>query len=178
MGGTIDKDYPRSTKGWAFEISDPAVHRVLEKVRPPGFEAEVVSVCKKDSMEIDDDDRRALLRACSDAAATRIIVTHGTDTLVQTAQFVQREAAAEVAAAYRAGATAGSGSLAGKVVVFTGAMRPEKFTCSDAPFNVGTAVGAANVCAPGVYVCMGGRVFECDRVTRNLETGEFIDKVA
>ena len=193
MGGTIDKDYPAIHSGWAFEIAGPAVKRVLEKVFT-GFAAEFVTVCAKDSMEVTDEDRDNLANACSEATASRIIVTHGTDTLVQTAQYISRLARGGAAGGAERGSAGGgvegketilsasaaarlAAGLADKVIVFTGAMRPQKFVDSDASFNVGAAVGTCNVAAPGVYVTMGGRVFECNQASRNMETGEFIEKV-
>ena len=124
-GGTFDKDYPRSTRGYATEI--------------------------------DAADRAAITGAVASAAGRLVVVTHGTDTLIESARHVAR-----------------SGSAAGKTVVFCGAMKPERFKDSDAAFNLGGAVAAAGVLPPGsVAVCMGGRVFDCDDAWRNTETGLF-----
>ncbi|MDP3800475.1 MAG: asparaginase domain-containing protein, partial [bacterium] len=79
-GGTIDKEYPRTTKGYAFEIGEPAIERILDKINPI-FEFEIVSLLKKDSLDITDEDRQKILQACKDVNGDRIIITHGTDTM-------------------------------------------------------------------------------------------------
>ncbi len=157
MGGTIDKDYPRSTKGYAFEIDEPAADRVLRELPFFALPFNVQSICKKDSTEIDAADREQLVRAVRDTAARRVVVTHGTDTLIESAQHIARSGAAE-----------------GKVVAFTGAMKPERFKDSDAVFNLGLAVGATAIGTPGaVFVCMGGRVIESSRCVRRQSSGLF-----
>ena len=161
-GGTFDKDYPRSTRGYAFEIDEPAAGRVLDGMPFLGLSYDVVSVCRKDSTEIDAADRAAIAGAVASAAGRLVVVTHGTDTLIESARHVAR-----------------SGSAAGKSVVFCGAMKPERFKDSDAAFNLGGAVAAAGVLPPGsVAVCMGGRVFDCDDAWRNTETGLFCGPAA
>jgi L-asparaginase len=153
-GGTIDKDYPRLTKGYAFEIGEPAIKRILERVNP-NFEYEVVSALKKDSIDITEKDREKIYRLCK-KAGRKIIVTHGTDTMIETAEKLS--------------------DLEGKTIILTGAMRPEKFSDSDASFNIGVAVGALNVIESGVYIAMNGRVYPWDKCKRNLKTGQFIEK--
>jgi hypothetical protein len=86
-GGTIDKDYPRMMAGYAFEITDPAVARVLRSVNC-GFTHDVVSVCRKDSQEITVEDRQAIVEAVRRAKCEKFIVTHGTDTMIETAQYL------------------------------------------------------------------------------------------
>merc|ERR1711933_566606 len=102
-------------------------------------------------------DREAILLACIEAAADRIIVTHGTDTLIDTAQFLGRR----------------QQQLAGKRICVTGAMLPERFVDSDAHFNLGVCFGALSLAAPGIYVCMNGSVHPWDRVGRDTRTGLF-----
>ena len=122
-----------------------------------GIAWRVISICKKDSTEITDADREALADAIRVAGAGRVVVTHGTDTLIQTAQHVAR-----------------SGAAAGKVVAFTGAMKPERFVDSDATFNLGAAVAATAVLPAGsVVVVMGGRVVDCNECVRDMDTGLF-----
>ncbi|HTH72033.1 MAG TPA: asparaginase domain-containing protein [Candidatus Pristimantibacillus sp.] len=154
-GGTIDKDYPRLTRGFAFEITMPAVKRILSRVSPI-FNYTVKTVLRKDSTEITDKDRQNILAACISAAADKIIVTHGTDTMIETAEVLAR--------------------VPDKVIILTGAMRPEKFSDSDAPFNVGVAIGALQVLRPGVYVAMNGRVYSWDKIARDHTTGQFVEK--
>ena len=154
-GGTIDKDYPRPTEGYAFEIGEPGVRRILERANP-NFEYEVVSLLTKDSLDITDEDRKRIHEACRATDAEKIIITHGTDTMIETAERLS--------------------SIKDKVIILTGAVKPEKFSDSDAPFNVGTAVGAIDVVKNGVYIAINGRVYPWDRVRRNPETGQFVQK--
>jgi L-asparaginase len=154
-GGTIDKDYPRTTKGYAFEISEPAVKRVLEKLNP-AFKYEIISALKKDSLEITEQDRQHLFDICATQENEKIIITHGTDTMIETAAALR--------------------SIPGKTIVITGAMRPERFTNSDAPINIGIAIGAVSSLPHGIYVAMHGRVYRWDTVTRDLDNGQFIEK--
>lgn len=153
-GGTIDKDYPKTKKGYAFEIAEPAVKRILEKINPV-FDFEIKSVLKKDSLDITASDREKIVRACKESSANKIIITHGTDTMIETAKKLSE--------------------LKNKTIVITGAMRPERFSNSDASFNVGIAVGALQVLKEGVYVAMHGQVCEWNKVKRNAQ-GQFILK--
>ena len=154
-GGTIDKDYPKATGGYAFEIEEPAVKRILEKI-DPNFDFEVISVLRKDSLEITEVDRKKIHDACERIAADRIVVTHGTDTMIKTAEKLS--------------------GIKGKVIVLTGAMKPERFVDSDAAFNLGTAVGAVSVLRKGVYLAMNGRIYPWNKVKRNSKTGQFVEK--
>jgi L-asparaginase len=154
-GGTIDKDYPRTTKGYAFEISEPAVKRVLEKLNP-AFEFEIITALKKDSLEITGQDRQKIVDICNNLDNQKIIITHGTDTMMETAEKLSK--------------------IKDKTIVITGAMRPERFYNSDAPINIGVAIGAVNVLKKGVYIAMHGRVYPWDQVTRDPQTGQFISK--
>ena len=105
-GGTIDKDYPRTTKGYAFEISEPAVKRIMEKINP-SFDYEILSVLKKDSLDITETDRKKIFDACKSSKIDKIVITHGTDTMIETAKELNQ--------------------IKGKTIVVTGAMRPERF---------------------------------------------------
>ncbi len=153
-GGTIDKDYPKSVKGWAFEFGEPATHRILEKINP-SFEYEILTICQKDSLEINEKDRRELADFIKKHSAQKFIITHGTDTMIETAQFLSKELNNQ------------------KLVIITGAMRPERFYNSDAATNVGIAIGAANILVNGVYVAMHGIVKTANTIQRHLETGQF-----
>jgi len=154
-GGTIDKDYPKTTKGYAFEISEPAVKRILVKVNP-SFDYEILSVLKKDSMDINDEDRDKIYKVCKESKIDKIVITHGTDTMIETAQKLS--------------------SIKDKTIIITGAMRPEQFSNSDASFNIGMAVGALNILKSGIYIAMHGRVYSWDKVKRDMKTGQFIEK--
>mmetsp|Transcript_4844 Transcript_4844/g.10115 ORF Transcript_4844/g.10115 Transcript_4844/m.10115 type:complete len:467 (+) Transcript_4844:196-1596(+) len=154
-GGTIDKDYPRSKGGYAFEITDPAVERIVRNV-DCAFTFDIKTVCRKDSQHMTDEDREMMVQAIEKSDTQRFIITHGSDTLIETAKYLDR-----------------SGLSVGKVVIVTGAMRPEHFRNSDAHFNVGVAMGAVNVLWSGVYVAMNGRVVEASRAQRDQRTGLF-----
>ena len=156
-GGTIDKDYPRKTKGYAFEIADPAVERILQKANP-NFEFEVVTVLKKDSLNITEAEREAICQKCRGVDADRIIITHGTDTMIETARKLS--------------------DITNKTIILTGALLPERFSNSDAAFNIGVAVGAINVLQNGVYIAMNGRIYPWDKCERDSATGWFIEKDA
>ena len=163
LGGTIDKDYPQLTAGYAFEFGDEsAAHRVLRSHPNLGFKFSISQVCQKDSLEITDEDRSNLVSAMErilDESKTtrpdpgeRIVITHGTDTMIETALYVEEKLGSR---------------LARSVVAFTGATKPERFKDSDASFNLGAAVSATSICPPGsVVICMNGnvtRASECSR---------------
>ncbi|MFN3244869.1 MAG: asparaginase domain-containing protein [Planctomycetota bacterium] len=152
-GGTIDKDYPRSSGGYAFEFGEPATERLLRRWQP-SFAFDVRTAFQKDSSEIDDADRARLAQLIDDDRNDHVVVTHGTDTLLETAAFLARR-------------------VAHKRVVLTGAMRPERFADSDSPMNVGCAVGALQLAEPGVYVAMHGIVDRHDRIRRHPTTHQF-----
>lgn len=152
-GGTIDKDYPKTTLGYAFEITTPAVERILQKVNPT-FESEVLSAFKKDSTEITDEDRQQLFEMIKKMENDKIIITHGTDTMIQTAEKLS--------------------GIKDKTIVITGAMLPEKFSDSDASFNIGMAIGAVGILPKGVYIAMHGEVINWEKCIRNKE-GQFIE---
>ena len=154
-GGTIDKDYPKTTLGYAFEITDPAVNRILPEANP-SFEYEVVSVCKKDSTELTEEDREKIRNVCAKNTANKIVITHGTDTMIETAEKLSK--------------------IKDKTIVITGSMRPEKFSNTDADFNIGLGVGGVQTLPFGIYIAMHGTILLWDKITRNLETGQFIQK--
>ncbi|XP_046575213.1 uncharacterized protein LOC124283227 [Haliotis rubra] len=156
-GGTIDKDYPKRKGGYAFEIGDSAVEKIMRTFSPRSSWS-FRTVCRKDSQDITQEDRGSILDVCRDSPSTRILITHGTDTLIETAQFI------------------GSHRLK-KVIVLMGAFLPYAFKGSDAEFNVGFAVGCLQCLAkPGVYVTMGSQVFDCNEVCRDDVSEEFVKK--
>ena len=106
-GGTIDKSYPKKTQGYAFEIGSPAVHRIL-KMLNPSFEFEIITCCQKDSMDITDTDRARLVELVNTHSFSKIVVTHGTDTMISTGLFLEKH-------------------IKNKTVLLTGAMLPERF---------------------------------------------------
>ena len=154
-GGSIDKDYPKTTGGYAFELGEPAVERILKKYKL-NFKYEIISVIQKDSLDFTDDDRESILNACRKTSSDKIIITHGTDTMLETAKKVSE--------------------VQNKAIVITGATKPERFKESDAEFNLGCAVGAISELKPGVFIIMNGRVYSWEKCTRNEKTGVFVEK--
>ena len=120
-------------------------------------EVAVQTLMMIDSLDMTPADREVVVDQCRRAMETRIVVTHGTDTMVETAAALARA----------------TPPIAGKTIVLTGAMIPYAFGSSDGLFNLGSALSFAQVLAPGVYVAMNGRYFEWDRVRKNRETGVF-----
>lgn len=153
-GGTIDKDYPRATSGYAFEISIPAVQRIFEKLNL-SIDYEILPLLQKDSLDLNDIDRNKILTVCKHSKFDKIIITHGTDTMIETAKVLS--------------------VIKNKVIVITGAKLPQRFTESDASFNVGMAVGVVSSIKEGVYIVMKGRVFPYNAVKRDIKSGKFID---
>jgi L-asparaginase len=154
-GGTIDKDYPRSTGGYAFEFGEPATIRLLDRLQP-SFSYKIVTAFQKDSLEVTDQDRQELALLIEQAVEDRVIITHGTDTMINTAKFLADK------------------QLSNKTIVLTGAMRPERFSNSDAPLNLGTAIAAVQMAPMGsVHVSMHGIVRSAQEATRDMESGQF-----
>ncbi len=152
-GGTIDKDYPHTTKGWAFEFGEPATHRILEKLNP-SFEYEVLTSCQKDSLEITMEDRMNLADLIKNHEEKKFIITHGTDTMIETAAFLKE-------------------NIKDKLIIITGSMLPERFSNSEAAINLGCAIATANLMEKGVFITMHGIVKNNTEIKRNLETGKY-----
>lgn len=149
-GGTIDKVYFDAAS--TYDIGDPQVEPVFKESNVT-FEFVVEPVLRKDSLVMTDADR-ALIRERVAAAAERLIlITHGTDTMTQTAEALK--------------------GIEGKVIVFTGSMVPARFRASDAIFNLGCAVGAVQVLPPGIYVAMNGKISPADTVRKNRSKNRF-----
>ena len=150
-GGTFDKQYNELTGELFFQ--DTHLHDMLKLGRCL-LNVDVETLMMIDSLQMTEADRRAILDRCRAAAEFRIVITHGTDTMAETAAVLGRE-------------------LKEKTVVLTGAMVPYKFGSSDGLFNLGTAVAFAQTLAPGVYVAMNGRCFTWDAVRKNKGRGIF-----
>ena len=150
-GGTFDKEY--NERNGQLYFQDTHVPEMLRLGRCH-LELEIRSLMMIDSLEMTDDDRRIIAEHCRLAPESRIVITHGTDTMVATAELLAREAA-------------------GKTIVLTGAMVPYKFGSSDGLFNLGSALAFAQTLPPGVYVVMNGRCFPAGSVRKNRETGVF-----
>ncbi|HVP67114.1 MAG TPA: asparaginase domain-containing protein [Anaeromyxobacteraceae bacterium] len=150
-GGTFDKEYDEIRGRLYFRHTHIPEMLRLARCR---VAVEVTSLMMMDSLDMADADRARVVEACRSCPEERVVVTHGTDTMAETA---------------RALVLAGTG----KTVVLTGAMIPYAFGSSDGLFNLGSALSFAQVLPPGVYVAMNGRVFSGDRVRKDRETGVF-----
>ena len=150
-GGTIDKVYFDAKS--EFEVGDSVVERLLAQahVRQP---YQIVPLMRKDSLELDDGDRAAIREAIAGRLETRIVITHGTDTMTETA--------------------AALADLDGKTIVLTGALAPARFAESDAVFNGGMAFGAVQSLPAGVYICMNGQVFKASEVVKDRSKNAFV----
>ncbi len=152
-GGTFDKVYFDALSD--YQIGDPQVSWILEQANV-SFEYGIESILKKDSLEITDQDRAAIVTKVQQEPCARIVITHGTDTMADTALALQK--------------------IPNKTIVLVGAMQPARFRDSDALFNIGFAVAAATLSAPGVYVAMNGKLFAADQVQKNRAAGKFESK--
>ena len=150
-GGTFDKEYNELTGQLFFQ--DTHLPEMLRLGRCL-LDVDVRTLMMIDSLHMTDDDRQSILRQCRTAPEGRIVITHGTDTMVETAAVLAR-------------------GIADKTIVLTGAMIPYKFGSSDGLFNLGSALAFAQTLPPGVYVAMNGRCFVWNRVRKNRKTGTF-----
>lgn len=150
-GGTFDKEYDEIEGRLYF--TGTRLPEMLELGRCR-LEVEIETLMLVDSLDMTDEDRDKVVRACREAEEDRIVVTHGTDTMVETAECLARE-------------------VPGKTIVLTGAMIPIAFGSSDGLFNLGGSLTAVQTLPPGVYLVMNGRIFPWDNVRKNKETGFF-----
>ncbi len=149
-GGTIDKIYFDDKSD--FQVGEPQIGRILEELGV-AFRYSVIPIIRKDSLHITDADRELVRAAIAAQPARHVLVTHGTDSMVQTAQVLA--------------------TLTDKTIVLTGALNPARFRGSDAEFNIGTAVGAVQCLPPGVYIAMNGRIWDPARVRKNVDANRF-----
>ncbi|RYY89533.1 MAG: asparaginase [Chitinophagaceae bacterium] len=150
-GGTFDKEYNELTGQLFFKDSHLAEMLHLGRSRVP---VDIRTLMMIDSLEMTDLDRELIARHCTEAEEDQIIITHGTDTMAETAEVLAQR-------------------VANKTVVLTGAMVPYKFGSSDGLFNLGSAFAFVQTLPPGVYVAMNGRAFQAGKVKKNKLTGEF-----
>jgi L-asparaginase len=149
-GGTIDKVYFDDKSD--FQVGEPQIGRILHELGV-AFRFNVIPILRKDSLHINADDRE-LLRATIAAQPMRhVLVTHGTDSMVDTAKVLA--------------------SITDKTIVLTGALNPARFRGSDAEFNIGTAVGAVQSLPAGVYIAMNGRIWDPGSVRKNIAANRF-----
>lgn len=149
-GGTIDKQYFDALS--EYQIAESVIEKLLKAARVT-HPFRVVELMRKDSLELTDADRALIRATVATAPETRVVVTHGTDTMTETAR-----------------ALAG---IAGKTVVLVGALAPARFAESDAPFNLGMAFACCQAAAPGVWITMNGSVFDGLNVRKDRAAGKF-----
>jgi L-asparaginase len=149
-GGTIDKIYFDAMS--QFEVGESQVKHILTEGLA-NIDYDIVSMFRKDSLDMTDDDRQKLKEYIESDDAERYVVTHGTDTMVDTAEVLAR--------------------IPNKTIVLTGALSPARFKTTDAVFNIGMAVAAVQTVKPGVYLAISGQVFEAGKVRKNREKNCF-----
>ncbi|MDQ3117744.1 MAG: asparaginase [Verrucomicrobiota bacterium] len=150
-GGTFDKEYNERTGQLFFKDTHLAEMLQRGRSRVP---VSIRTVMMVDSLEMTETDRALIVQNCVQAEENQIIVTHGTDTMTETAAAI-------------------AGAVIGKTVVLTGAMIPWAFGSSDGLFNLGSALSFVQVLPSGVYIAMNGKWFPWDRCRKNRERGEF-----
>lgn len=150
-GGTFDKEYNELTGKLFFKDSQLPEMLELGRCLVP---VDIRTLMMIDSLEMTDIDRDLIARHCREADETQIVITHGTDTMTQTAKVLAQK-------------------VKDKTIVLTGAMIPYKFGSSDGLFNLGSAMAFVQTLPAGVYVAMNGRYFDANKVRKNKETGVF-----
>jgi L-asparaginase len=150
-GGTFDKEY-NELNGQLF-FKETHLHEMLKLGRCQ-LEVQIRTLMMVDSMEMTDDDREIIARSCIKADEDRILVTHGTDTMVQTAEIL-------------------ASKVKNKTVVLTGAMIPYAFGSSDGLFNLGASLAFVQALPHGIYISMNGNIFDWDNVHKNRKLGVF-----
>lgn len=153
-GGTIDKIYSEEKNTLNFSFGKSAINELSENKVKLNFDYDIEKLLEKDSLEMTEEDRQFIKKACAGAITDKILITHGTDTMINTARVLS--------------------DIKGKVIVLTGAAQPHRFRESDAEFNIGVAIGALTVLDKGVYIAMNGRVYEWDKCQK-LNSGTFVE---
>jgi L-asparaginase len=150
-GGTFDKEYNEITGELFFKDTHLSEMLKLGRCR---MEVDIRTLMMIDSLEMTEQDRAVIADNCNRADESKIIITHGTDTMADTARYL-------------------SDKVPGKTIVITGAMIPYKFGSSDGLFNLGSAMAFVQTLPHGVYVAMNGKYFNWDNVRKNRKTGQF-----
>ena len=149
-GGTIDKIYFDAKSD--YQVGEPQIGGILEDFRV-AFRFHVIPLLRKDSLFVTDADRQLLRDTIAAQDEAHVLVTHGTDSMVQTAEVLA--------------------GIPGKTIVLTGALNPARFEGSDAVFNIGCAVGAVQSLPEGVYIAMNGRIWDPRKVRKNVDANRF-----
>ena len=154
-GGTFDKEYNEITGELFFK--DTHIREILELGRAQ-LDVKIKKLMLVDSLNMTNEDRGVVLENCVSTKDKKIVITHGTDTMTETAKFIAREKLK-------------------KTIVLTGAMIPYKFGSSDGLFNLGSAFAFAQILPSGVFVAMNGRFFDWDKVVKNKKSGKFEEHI-
>ena len=149
-GGTFDKIYFDANS--EYSIGEPCISSILDEGNVTS-DYRVQSILKKDSLDITHSEREIIKKSIIECEEERIIITHGTDTMVETAKFLE--------------------DIKEKTIVLTGAMQPARFKKTDAIFNSGFAFAAALSLENGVYIAMSGQIFNSNNVRKNIDLGKF-----
>ncbi|MEZ5654705.1 MAG: asparaginase domain-containing protein [Sphingobium sp.] len=150
-GGTIDKQYFDALS--QYQVGETMIAHLL-KIARVAHPVEIEEICRKDSLELDDRDRARIAERVRNTDASRIVITHGTDTMTDTAAVLA--------------------GIEGKTVALVGALAPARFAESDAMFNLGMAIACVQAAPPGIYITMNGSVFRGDAVRKDREKGCFV----
>jgi L-asparaginase len=150
VGGTIDKDYFDQKND--YQVGDPKIVEILKEANVT-LEYDCESLLKKDSLQITDEDRKLLHARVASDPNEKIVITHGTDTMPVTGRLLK--------------------DIPGKTIVITGSMQPAKFRSSDAVFNIGCAIMAAQILPHGIYLVMNGEIFDPTHTVKNVEKSRF-----
>jgi L-asparaginase len=153
-GGTIDKAYFDALS--EYQVGETMVAQLL-KIGRVAYPFRIVELLRKDSLDLTDEDRSRLYETVSTLPESRVIVTHGTDTMTDSARVLS--------------------AIGDKAIVLTGALAPARFSESDATFNLGMAFAAVQLVPAGVYVAMNGQVFKAHEVRKDREQGRFVIKI-
>jgi L-asparaginase len=149
-GGTIDKVYFDAKS--SFQVGEPQIAEVLREANLT-IDYHIAPLMQKDSLEMTAQDRDHIRRAVESTGEQRIVITHGTDTMIETGKALQE--------------------IAGKTIILTGAMQPARFRSSDALYNIASALTAVQLLPAGVYIVMNGKVFDPLRARKNVEENRF-----
>ena len=149
-GGTIDKIYFDAKS--KYEVGESKLDEILREGNVTlAYENKII--LQKDSLDLNDEDRQIIYDTIKNEPNPYIVLTHGTDTMVQTAQRLL--------------------DIKGKTIVLTGSMTPARFKASDASFNIACAITAVQTLKPGIYIAMNGKIFDPNQVRKNVEAGVF-----
>jgi len=149
-GGTIDKVYFDAKS--SFEIGEPQIGDVLRDANLT-INYQIIPLLRKDSLDLTDADRDLIKQAVIESSAERIVITHGTDTMVETANFLR--------------------GIAGKTIVLTGSMQPARFRFTDAIYNIASAITSVQLLPEGVWIAMNGQIFDPEKSRKNVELNRF-----